>query len=134
MGSSSTDMGLSSSSTTQSSENSESHVIDKKACVKLVYKQVKINKMCLTLMKLSLSSLAVYKQVNLWGYCLNFRSKFLLNPISAKQGGGQESGCETRETGHFINAGLQVETVFISDQVHCQTKVSISPRTANLGI
>jgi hypothetical protein len=92
-------------------------------------------KMCLMILKLSLSSLAVYGQVNLWGYCLNFCSKFLLNPIPAKQRGkqDQESSRKTRETDHFINAGLQVETVLISDQVHCQTKVSISPRTANLG-
>lgn len=41
--------------------------------------------MCLMILKLWHSSLAVYGQVNLWGYCLNFCSKFLLNPIPAKQ-------------------------------------------------
>jgi len=41
--------------------------------------------MCLMILKLWHSSLAVYGQVNLWGYCLNLCSKFLLNPIPAKQ-------------------------------------------------
>jgi hypothetical protein len=32
---------------------------------------------------------------------------------------------------HFRSADLQIETILISDQVHCQTKVSVSTRTTN---
>ena len=49
-----------------------------------------LKKKSLMLLKLSHSSLAVYGQVNLWGYCLDFCSKFLLNPIPAKQRGKKD--------------------------------------------
>jgi len=109
-------------------------------CICLTSFSWKMN--ALMLLKLQRWSLAIYGQVNLWGYCLNFCSEFLLNPIPAKQ---WEENLNTREVAkycllyteismcmHIRSADLQVETILISDQVHCQTKVSISTRTTNL--
>ena len=109
-------------------------------CICLTSFSWKMN--ALMLLKLQHWSLAIYGQVNLWGYCLNFCSEFLLNPIPAKQ---WEENLNTREVAkycllyteismcmHIRSADLQVETILISDQVHCQTKVSISTRTTNL--
>jgi hypothetical protein len=110
-------------------------------CICLISFSWKMN--ALMLQKLTCWSLAIHRQVDLWGYCFNFCSEFLLNPIPAKQKGkGKESQYKRSkayiysETSkwcmHFCSAVLQVETVLISDQVHCQTKVPVSTRTTNL--
>lgn len=84
-------------------------------------------------------SLAINGLIYLWGNLLYLSPKFLFDPISVRN---KSNLIKCKDLRCMINnffikyknkkLYIQIKAIFKSDQIHCQSKVSKSPRSTNL--